>query len=440
MKTARSHREEPLDAAVRPVSLWRDRDYMAWWSGNGLSSLGTAVSTLAFPLLILDTTGSAAQAGNITAAQMIGTLATLVIGGALADRVSRRLVMAVSPLVEALALGAVALLVYRSDAPVLALAALALVSGLAGGLRTAVAAPALRRLVPKEQVATATAQGMGRDMVAHIVGTSLGGVLFSVTRWVPFLFDALSYLFVTLGTLVIRRPLGPDRDPDTRSGPRPGMAADIADGLRMVRRSGYLMFTIVWGALLNAVAEGFTLLFIALLHHRGGGPTQVGTATSLALVGGVIGSFIGPWLMRRLGALRVLHLAAWVFAASFAVIVWVPEPWQIGLVLLVGMTGMVPLNVVTESYQVRLIPDAYLGRVAATSRFCVQVVQWAGPLGAGFLADAMGVRGAILVLAVAMITLALALFGGSRQLDLLRTPLGEVRELPLLTPERPAHP
>ncbi|NEE53657.1 MFS transporter, partial [Streptomyces sp. SID8455] len=67
----------------------------------------------------------------------------------------------------------------------------------------------LRRIVPKEQIATATAQGMGRDMVAQLVGAPLGGLLYAMGRWIPFLFDAVSFLFVTLGSLLIRRPLGP---------------------------------------------------------------------------------------------------------------------------------------------------------------------------------------------------------------------------------------
>ncbi|MFP3987356.1 MFS transporter [Streptomyces sp. E11-3] len=419
---------ETEDAQAKPPSLWRNRDYVYWWSGNGLSTLGTSVSTLAFPLLILYTTGSATQAGTITVLHMLGKLGTLALGGALADRVSRRAILCSVPLVEALAMGVVALLVYRGDPSIIALDAMALVSGLAAGMKIGVSMPVLRRVVPKEQVANATAQSMGRDMVAQLIGAPLGGLLYSMARWIPFLFDALSFLFVTVSSLLIRRPLGPDRH--TGDEPRPSLASDMGDGLRMIKNSNYLLFTIIWGALLNTVAQGFTLLFIVLIHHRGGGPTAVGMATSLAVAGGVIGAVAGPWLMQKLGARRVLHLSSWVFVASFAVVVAVPQPWQIGLVMMVGMTSMVPMNVVTESYEVRLVPDAYLGRVAATSRFCFQGVQWIGPLAAGILADAAGVEKAVLILAAAMTLLAITLHFGRRHLDVLDTPLTEVEELP----------
>ncbi|MEU9647511.1 MFS transporter [Streptomyces sp. NPDC048110] len=427
-------RSRPEDTG-KPPSLWRDRDYAVWWSGEGLSALGNSVSTLAFPLLMLHVTGSAAQAGTITVLHMLGRLGTLMIGGALSDRVSRRLLLGLAALVEALSMGAVAWLVYRGDPAVLGLDALALVSGLGAGLRSGVTSPVLRRIVPKERIADATAQGMGRDMLAQLVGAPLGGLLYSVARWVPFLFDAVSFLFITLSSLLIRRPLGPDRQDDGER--RQGLAADVKDGLRMIRRSDYLVFTLVWGAVLNAVAQGFMLLFVVAVQHRGGGPNTIGAVTSMAVTGGVIGAVLGPWLMRRIGARRVLLLSAWLFTASFAAVALAPEPWQIGLVLMIGMTSMIPMNIVTESYEVRLVPDAYLGRVAATGQFGFQAVQWTGPLVAGVLSDAMGVESAVLVLAAAMAVLALVLHLGRRNLVLLDTPVDEVQELPALDAELP---
>ncbi|MFD7280807.1 MFS transporter [Streptomyces sp. NPDC059862] len=420
---------EPQGTPAKLPSLWRNRDYLIWWSGEGLSALGTSMSTLAFPLLMLYVTGSATQAGTITVLHMLGRLGTLVLGGALADRVSRRALLSLAALVEALSMGAVAWLVYRGDPSVLGLHALALVSGLAAGLRSGVTAPVLRRIVPKEQVADATAQGMGRDLLAQLVGAPLGGLFYAMARWVPFLFDAISFLCIMLGSLLIRRPLGPDRRDDGE--PRAGLFADIKDGLRLIRRSDYLVFTLAWGALLNTVAQGFTLLFVIIVQHRGGSPTTVGVVTSLAVAGGVLGAVVGPWLMRRIGARRVLLLSAWLFAASFAAVAMVPRPWQIGLVMMIGMTSMVPMNVVTESYEVRLVPDAYLGRVASTGQFCFQAVQWTGPLAAGLLADAVGVERAVLILASAMAVLALALHVARRRLTVLDTPLAEVQELPL---------
>src|SRR5260370_29857020 len=58
---------EPTAPAKRPVPLWHNRDYVLLWSGQMISSVGTQVSMLAFPLLVLAITHSPAQAGLLAA-------------------------------------------------------------------------------------------------------------------------------------------------------------------------------------------------------------------------------------------------------------------------------------------------------------------------------------------------------------------------------------
>lgn len=405
------------------ATLWRNRDYMLWSTGNGLSSLGTSVSAIAFPLLILSTTGSVATAGTISAATMLGSLLTTLLGGALADRVSRKALLVVSPIVQAAALGTVAFSIYNGHSDVLLLTGMALLSGLAAGLTLGASTPALRRIVPKEQVGAATAQGLGRTMAAQLIGSPLGGVLFGLSRWVPFLADAISFVVASLSALLIRRPLGPDKTSRTN------MFADLAAGIRLVWRHRYLRLTIIWGALLNMVTPGLTILVVALVKYRGGSSVEVGMVNAMALAGGIIGAIACPFTVRLLRPKRTLFVALWTFVGSLELVAFVPVPWQIGLVLLVAMTMMVPLNVVLESYEMRLVPDEYSGRIGAVSRFGMQAVQWTGPLIAGLLADSLGIPQAVLVLALGMCLLALALHVNRGTLAILDQPLEAVAEI-----------
>jgi MFS family permease len=418
-------------AATKPPSLWSNRDYLGWWTGDSISALGTSISNIAFPLLVLFATGSVAKAGAISAANLIGRLATTLPGGALADRVSRRALLVLGPLVQGAALAVVAALARAGHISLAPLAALAAVSGLASGLAQGAVRPALRRIVPKEQLAAATGQAMGRDLTADLLGTPLGGVLFSAARWVPFLVDAVSFVFASLGAVLIRRPLGPDR----ASGEQPtSVFGDIAAGVRLVRREPFLRFVVVWGSLLNVAGESFALLFIALIRYRGGGPTAIGVASAIALIGGIAGAVAAPALLGRVRARVLLYATAWAFAASLAAVAAVPRPWQIGAVVLVVMLTMVPMNVVLETYVVRLVPDAYTGRVSAVTRFGSQALAWTGPLVAGLLAALFGVPGGLLALLVAVVPLALALHltGSLRILD---SPVAQVQELAVDGPE-----
>ncbi len=74
----------------RPKPLWLNRDYMLLWSGQIVSSMGTQISQLAFPLFILGLTGSAAQAGFAGALRALPYLFFSLPAGALIDRWDRK--------------------------------------------------------------------------------------------------------------------------------------------------------------------------------------------------------------------------------------------------------------------------------------------------------------------------------------------------------------
>ena len=253
---------------VKPPSLWRNHDYLSLWTGEAVSSLGTSMSAIAYPLLVLFATGSVARAGIVTAAGMIGTVIMLLWGGVLADRVSRKTLLVCGPLGQAIPVAVVALLVVHHHTPIAALAAAAGAGGLAGGVRNAARVPALRRIVPKEQMAVASSQVQGRDITAQFLGGPLAGVLFAAARCIPFFADAASFLFSALGAALIRRPLGPDRAAGA-SRTSTSMLADVREGLRYVAQVPFLRFIAIRTSAINMIGSAYLLLFIAILKYRG---------------------------------------------------------------------------------------------------------------------------------------------------------------------------
>jgi MFS family permease len=426
--SAAARTAEPEQGTGRAAqrSLWRNRDYLCLWTGDAVSSLGTSMSTIAYPLLILFATGSVARAGLITAANMIGMLVTTLWGGALADRVSRKALLILSPLLQAAAVGTVAAFVLGGRTPIPLLAAAAAVGGLASGFRNGARTPAMRRIVPKEQMAVASSQVQGRDLAAELFGSPLGGLLFTITRWLPFGADAVSFLFSAAGAALIRRPLGPE----PLEGERESMLADIRAGLRYVRRVPFLRFLATWAPAINMIATGYFLLFIAVLKYRGADPTTIGLVNSVAMIGGVTGAVAGPAVLKRVRAKLVFLAAGWTLTATMLLTAVLPEPWEISLAVFLVMLLIVPLNAALEAYMVRLVPDELSGRVGAAVSFGAQALQWVGPLLAGLLADALGPPGAVLVFAAALVPLA-ALAHLVRSLDLLDVPVEQVQEFRL---------
>ena len=426
----------PGDAATprqRPPALWTNRDYLGLWSGDAVSSLGSSMSAISYPLLVLFATGSVARAGLITAANLIGSVVTTLWGGALADRVSRKAILVISPLIQAAAVGVVAVFVSRGHSPLGMLIAAALTGGLATGIRSGARTPALRRIVPKEQMAAASSQIQGRDMAAEFFGNPLGALLFTAARWVPFGADAVSFLFSCFGAALIRRPLGPE---PAEQAAHQSMFADVREGLRYVSAVPFLRFIATWAPIVNMIASGYFLLFIAVLKYRGASPMTIGLTNSIALIGGITGAVLGPVLLKRIRAKLVFLSGGWALAIGCVLTAILPIPWEIGGSVFLVMLVIVPLNAALDSYEVRLVPDEYSGRVSSAVFFGAQSLQWVGPLLAGVLADAFGPPSAALVFAAALIPLALVAHHTSA-LNLLDLPVEQVEEY--LLPEQVRH-
>ena len=91
--------EKPTQALLldslptEPVSLWRNSDYLRLWTGQVASAIGSQVSGLALPLLILALTHSPAKAGGLAALRGLPYFLLCLPAGALVDRWDPRRVM-----------------------------------------------------------------------------------------------------------------------------------------------------------------------------------------------------------------------------------------------------------------------------------------------------------------------------------------------------------
>lgn len=394
-----------LAGQVRGVlPLWRNRDYTGWWISSLVSSLGSAMSQLAYPLLMLYTTGSVARAGIVGACLNIGGLSTTLIGGALADRYSRRKLCVTADLIQFAAVMTVVVAVAEHYVNVVHIGAVALLQGMCNGIGGASMNPVLKRIVPPEQFPALSASKQGREMISRLAGPPLGGALFSIGKWIPFLGDAISFLASAVGVAMIRRPLGPDaEDRDTHA----SAVASMREGFAYIRTSVYLRFIIVWSALTSALLGGVVLLVIALIKERGGGPTTVGVVTALAAVGGLGGALIAPVLLKRVRSRTVVLAASWTIVPATVGIAAAPFPWEIGAIAAFLVLLVVPLTVLLESYQLRIVPDQLMGRVSSALSFGTSGLLWTAPVTAGVLADNFGVPTAMLVLSGVFVCLAL---------------------------------
>ncbi|MGW5650083.1 MFS transporter [Streptomyces humi] len=387
--------------------MWRNRDHNLWWSGTAVSALGTSVSRLAFPLLMLTVTGSAAAAGVVGTCASAGLAAGLLPAGVAADRCSRRALLTGASLTQLATTGTVCWAVAAGHPWLPLIAALALVQGLASAVFAGAAAPLVRRIVPRAQLRAAFARAEVRDHSAELAGAPLGGTLFALARWAPFLADALSYAAVTVVCLLIRTPMGPD--PAERAARRPPLGRDLGAGLAFVRGVPFLRYTLVWSALMNLLFTGVAFMFVVALRHHGASSARIGSAEGIATACGLGGALACGWVVRRVSGRRLVLLVSWMLVFGVAGLVPLAAwPWAAGLCLGVSIVFVTPLNAVFGAAMVAAVPDAMAARVLTSVNMAVQSCGWLAPVLCGALADAFGVAVPLLTITAGLALLATA--------------------------------
>jgi len=89
-------------------------------------------------------------------------------------------------------------------------------------------------------------------------------------------------------------------------------------------------------------------------------------------------------------------------------IAFVPEPWQVGLLLAALLVMIGPMNVIFSTYETRMVPDALSARVSNAIDFGSSLLRAFGPLLAGLAAAAYGASTAMLLVAVPVAALAVS--------------------------------
>src|SRR4051812_9027710 len=195
------------------VSLRRNHDFRTLWLSQFLSTTGSSVSTIAYPLLVLSISGSAAEAGVVAFCASIPFPVCFPLAGVIVDRFRRRRLMIAAEVGRGIALGSIPLAAAWGVLTVPQLALTGLVEGALFALFTTAENAAIPHVVPKSQVSVAVASNQAREQASILIGQPLGGLLFSLARTVPFLFDAISYILSTVLLFTLRATLEEEREP-----------------------------------------------------------------------------------------------------------------------------------------------------------------------------------------------------------------------------------
>ena len=373
-----------------------------------LSGTANGITMVAFPWLVLQTTGDARATATIAAVTALPLLASMLFAGAVVDVLGRRAVAITSDVLSMLSVVLV---------PVLAATV-----GLGFGLLLLVAAlgavfdPA--GLTARETMLPAAARSAGLSLerangihetsysVAFLVGPGIGGVLIGLigstaTFWATAVAFALSAALMAVTRM-------PASGRPVRSERPQGMWRSTRVGLAFLWEDRVLRAVAILTALLVGVWLPVEGVVLPVLFNAVDQPERLGFLVTAMSAGGVIGALGYTWLGPRLPRRPAFVVALVGCAIPVLAMAFLP-PYPVMLVLGV-VTGVFfgAVNPITNLCMQNRTPEALRGRVVGVMGSAAYA---AGPLGylvAGLLIDAWGPQPVFVLMAVLLLVVSLA--------------------------------
>jgi MFS family permease len=364
---------------VNAPPLRRNRDFMLLQAGQLLSTAGSGISRIAFPLLVLALTGSPAKAGIVQAAEFVPLALFSLPAGVVADRFKRKRVMIAADVVSAAAVAFLAAAILGHHAPFWLISVVAFFDGTAAVFYMAAQSGAFRSVVPRAQLPAAASISQGRAATVRLVGPPLGGALFAVARALPFIVDAVSYAFSTLSVILMRTPFEEERERDPAR-----VRSQLVEGLRFLWDVPFLRMTAMMIGVGNFAVTGAQLVVIVLAKRHGLPSSAIGGFVALIGVTTLLGSFTSPLFRRFLSMRAILLSEFWAASGALTFLIW-PNVYVLAIALAAQAFFFPNTDAAVISYRYALTPDRLIGRVVAASGNVAVLAMPLGPLVAGFL-------------------------------------------------------
>jgi MFS family permease len=405
---------------MRGAALWsplRVPDYRRLWLAQTVSIVGDKVDQIAMSIVVYRITGSALQMGVMLAVTLLPSALFGFVAGPFVDRWDRRRTMIVADVVRAVLVASIPF-VAALEVPVgwrvgaiYAVAFLVAVASL-------FFEPARMALVPEvvetDDLMAANSLDSSTGSVAELVGIAIGGALVAAIGYrAAFFIDAVTFLVSAVVILRIRYRERPRASQARSVG---ALRAELADGVRRIAGQPVLRDLVgIHAAAAFGASAAITLFFVLALSGftASGLPAAVRLAvldaavTAGLLVGGVLVGMTGP---TRAGLKFLAGLAA--FGALLVVVGLMTDIWVAAAVLFVTGVANTWFHVPMVTLLQRVTEDRFRGRVFALRTALVRVLAVLGLLGAGALAQRVGVAWAMAI--VGLFVFAVGLVGFSR--------------------------
>lgn len=378
------------------LTLMRSRNYALLWWGQFVSEMGNRFHWIAVSLWIYSVTQSASAVSLAISSMFVGSLAISLWAGVLVDRLNRKVILIASDVVRALLVALIPRLMEVNMG--LVYADLGLIS-----VATAFFRPAIFAIVPtivvRRDLLPANSFFTAMDTGTEIIGPAIAGILALQIGYAPLLYiDAATYLISALCIVAMLIPIGTKLverlDPRT-------VWKDVIEGFRYVRSDALqwsffvLLFpTAIVGSGLNSLQTPLAKGALGITD------AQFGTFNSTWGIGFVAASLLLGWYGVRLR--RSAVILSGFFGVFFATALMGLSRSFGDLLITAFVVGFAnTLHYVgLSTFIMEYTPQHVIGRLISIRQVALGSIRVLSPLAFGTLADYVGVRPAILLMAL----------------------------------------
>jgi len=181
------------------------RNFRLLFSGQMISTLGDAFYAVALPWLVLTSSGSAQELGIVLTAYGVPRVGSILLGGALSDRLRPRRVMLLADSVRALLVGTLALLTLWGHPNLWQLCAIAVPLGTCEGLFLPASFAMMPEVLHDDDLQAGNALSTSSTQLATLLGSGIAGIVVGTLQsGVALALDALSFVVSAISLVAMR--------------------------------------------------------------------------------------------------------------------------------------------------------------------------------------------------------------------------------------------
>ena len=375
--------------------------------GSAVSLFGDQFYLVALPWVVLQITGSAIAMGTMLMTASIPRAVLMLMGGAIADRLSPRRILLGTAAGRTVVVGAVGALLWFHVLRLWELYLLGFAFGVADAFSMPAASAFLPSLLQRDQLVAANSVMQTTAQLTTIIGPAPAGLVIKMmgAAW-AFLVDAVSFLFIIAALWTLPDP------PRATTAKKTPMWQSVIEGIRYVRQDSALSSLMLLAAMLNVCIGGPLSVGLAYMAKtRFGSPAAFGFAVSSLAAGGLLGALLAGLVTVRRRGILLLGASA-VIGGCLAVLGFLHGLAALAAVLIVMASAAAVTNIHLASWIQGRVDLVVRGRVVSVLMLSAIGLQPLSLAAAGVLA-AWSLTGMFLIASVALLAVTAA--GALRQ-------------------------